>query len=57
MLEAVIISLMIVWLIGLFTGTAGNLIHLILVAALVMFAVRFMTGRKTNLIGRRKFLN
>lgn len=47
MLETIIIVLMIIWLIGLFTGTAGNLIHLVLLTALAVFAVRFMTGRKT----------
>lgn len=46
MLETVIIILMLLWLIGLVNGIAGNFIHLVLLAALVIFAVRFITGRK-----------
>ena len=46
MLETVVIFLMILWLIGLFTETAGAYIHLVLATALVIFAVRLLTGRK-----------
>lgn len=46
MLETVIVFLMIMWLIGLFTGAAGNFVHLILAAALIIFAVRFMIDRR-----------
>ena len=47
MLETVIIFLMILWLIGLFTGTAGNFIHLVLAVALVIFIIRLLTDRRT----------
>jgi hypothetical protein len=46
MLEALIILLLVLWLIGLFTGLAGNVIHFLLVIALVMFVVRLFSGRK-----------
>ncbi len=47
MLETVIIILMLLWLIGLINGIAGGFIHLVLLAALIIFVVRFVTGRKT----------
>lgn len=46
MLEAVILFLLFMWLIGIATGTAGNLIHFLVIVALLMFIVRFFSGRK-----------
>ncbi len=46
MLEAVIIILLVLWLLGLITGFAGNYIYLLLVVALAIFAIKFVTGRK-----------
>ncbi|MGI8469263.1 MAG: lmo0937 family membrane protein [Pyrinomonadaceae bacterium] len=47
MLETVIIILLILWLLGLVNGIAGGFIHLVLLVALIIFAVRFITSRKT----------
>lgn len=47
MLEAVIIILLFLWLIGLVTNIVGGLIHLLLVIALIFFAVRMFSSRKT----------
>lgn len=47
MLETLIIILVVLWLLGLVTGTSlGGLIHLLLVVALVVLVVRLVTGRK-----------
>ncbi len=46
MLETIIIILVVLWLLGLVTHTAGSLIHLLLVVALIVLIVRFVTGRK-----------
>ena len=46
MLETLIIFLLVLWLLGLFTGTAGSFIHFLLVVALIMFVVRLFSGRK-----------
>ncbi len=47
MLETVIIVLLILWALGFFGGfVAGNLIHLLLVIALVVFILRVVQGRK-----------
>jgi Family of unknown function (DUF5670) len=47
MLETVIVVLIILWALGFFGGfVAGNLIHLLLVIALVMVIFRLASGRK-----------
>jgi hypothetical protein len=47
MLQTVAIILFVLWAIGLVGGyTMGGLIHVLLVVAIVMFAIRFFTGRK-----------
>ena len=47
MLETVAIVLIILWALGLVGGYAlGGLIHALLVIALIVLAVRFLTGRK-----------
>lgn len=47
MLETIIVILLVLWLIGLIAGqTFGGLLHMILVAALVIFVVRLLTGRR-----------
>ena len=47
MLEAIIVVLLVLWLLGLITQTAQGFIHLLLVVALVIFVIRLLTGRKT----------
>ncbi len=47
MLQTIAIVLIVLWALGLVGGYAiGGFIHLLLVIAIVMLAVRFFTGRK-----------
>ena len=46
MLETIIVILLVLWLLGLLTSTAGSFIHLLLVVALVVLVIRLVTGRK-----------
>ncbi|MEP7344025.1 MAG: lmo0937 family membrane protein [Gemmatimonadaceae bacterium] len=47
MLETIAIVLIVLWALGLVGGYAmGGLIHLLLVVAVVVLAMRFLTGRK-----------
>ncbi|HEY9718728.1 MAG TPA: lmo0937 family membrane protein [Trichormus sp.] len=39
--------LLLLWLIGLFAHFGGNLIHLLLVVAVILFVVQRLTGRAT----------
>ena len=46
-LESILLVLLLVWLIGAFISPfGGNLIHLLLVAIVVVVAIRFFTGRR-----------
>jgi uncharacterized protein DUF5670 len=48
MLWTLIVILAILWLLGVVTSfTAGGLIHLLLVVALVILVVNLLTGRRT----------
>jgi len=38
---------LILWLLGFGFGVAGNLIHIILVVALVVLLINLLTGRRT----------
>ena len=47
MLETLVVLLIVLWLIGLLTSyTAGGLIHLLLVIAVVVIVIRILQGRK-----------
>ena len=47
MLETLVILLVVFWLVGFLTSyTAGGLIHLLLVIALVVIVIRLLQGRK-----------
>jgi Family of unknown function (DUF5670) len=47
MLQTVAIVLLVLWALGLVGGYAmGGLIHILLVVAIVVFAIRIITGRK-----------
>ena len=47
MLQTVAIVLLVLWALGMFGGYAlGGLIHVLLVVAIVIFAIRLFTGRK-----------
>ena len=39
--------LILLWLLGFFFNVAGSLIHLLLVAALIVFVVNLLRGRTT----------
>ena len=47
MLWTILVVLLILWLIGFGTGVVGNLIHLVLVIALVLLVINLLTGRRT----------
>ena len=47
MLETVIVILVVMWLLGLVTSyTLGGLIHILIVLAVVVLAVRIIQGRR-----------
>ena len=47
MLQTIAIILLVLWLLGLVTGTTfGGFIYLLLVIAIVLILVRLITGRK-----------
>jgi hypothetical protein len=47
MLWTILVVLLVLWLIGLIANIGGVLIHLLLVAALVVFVINLLTGRRT----------
>ncbi len=47
MLWTILVVLLILWLLGFGFGVAGNLIHLLLVIALVVLVINLLTGRRT----------
>lgn len=48
MLETLVVVLVVLWLLGLLTSyTLGGFIHVLLVLALVVFALRRFGGRRT----------
>ncbi len=47
MLYTIAVVLLVLWLLGLVTGyTIGSFIHILLVIAIVMILVNFISGRK-----------
>lgn len=47
MLETIVLVLVVLWLLGLITGqTFGGWIYLLLIVALVVLVIRFVSGRK-----------
>ena len=48
MLEAIIIILLVLWLLGMVSGQSlGGMLWMLLVVAAVLFVVRLLTGRRT----------
>lgn len=48
MLQTICIILIVMWLLGIVTSyTMGGLIHILLVIAIIVFLVNFITGRRT----------
>ena len=50
MLWTILAILLVLWLVGLLAGIGGNLIHLLLVAALIVFIINLVTGRRTDIV-------
>jgi hypothetical protein len=48
MLWTIVAILLVLWLLGFAAHIGGNLIHLLLVIALVVFIVNLLTGRSTT---------
>jgi hypothetical protein len=46
MLETIIILLLILWLLGVVAFPVGNLIHILLVIAIVVIILRVIQGRR-----------
>ena len=46
MLWTLIVLLIVLWLLGFTLNVAGNLIHVLLVIALVVIVFRLLTGRR-----------
>jgi len=46
MLYTIAVVLIILWLLGLVTGTAGGLIHILLVLAIIAVLLRVISGTK-----------
>ena len=46
MLWTILLVLLILWLLGVVSGAVGNLIHLLLVVALVVLIFQLITGRR-----------
>ena len=47
MLWTIVVLLLILWLLGFTMHVAGGLIHLLLVIAVVVFLINFISGRRT----------
>ena len=48
MLWTVLVILLLMWALGLGFGVAGNLVHILLVVALVVFIVNVLQGRRVT---------
>lgn len=47
MLETIIVIVLLLWLIGVISGsTFGGVLHTLLLVALVVFVIRLLTGRR-----------
>ena len=46
MLYTIAVALIILWLLGVVTGTAGGLIHILLFIALLAILLRVISGRR-----------
>jgi hypothetical protein len=46
MLYTIAVVLIILWLLGLVTGTAGSLIHILLALAIISVLLRVISGRR-----------
>jgi len=49
MLYTIAVILVVLWALGMVTGTAGNLIHILLFLAILAVLLRIISGRKPAL--------
>ena len=49
MLWTILLVLLVMWALGLGFGVAGNLVHLLLIVALVVLVVQVLQGRRVAL--------
>jgi hypothetical protein len=47
MLWTILVILLVLWLLGFLAHFGGSLIHLLLVIALIVLIIQFVTGRRT----------
>jgi hypothetical protein len=47
MLWTILAVLVVLWLLGLLANIGGALIHLLLVVAVIVFIVQYLSGRRT----------
>ncbi len=47
MLWTIIVILLVLWLLGFTTAAVGNLVHILLVIALVLVVLNLVQGRRT----------
>lgn len=47
MLWALIVVLVVLWLLGFFVAALGNIVHILLVVALIVLIYQLVTGRRT----------
>jgi hypothetical protein len=47
MLWTILVILLVLWLLGFLSHVGGSLIHLLLVIALIVLVIQFVTGRRT----------
>jgi hypothetical protein len=50
MLETIVVVLIVLWAVGFFVASLGAIVHFLLVAAIVVFAVRLFRGRPTTTV-------
>ena len=48
MLWTILLILLVMWALGLGFGVAGNLVHILLVVALVVLVVQLLQGRRVG---------
>jgi hypothetical protein len=46
MLWTIAVILLVLWALGLITGVAGGLVHLLIVIALVVIVIQLLSGRR-----------
>ena len=50
MLWTIFVILLVLWLLGLTAGIGGNLVHLLIVAAVIVLIYNLLTGRRRSVV-------